>query len=129
MRINNYRVQIPVLRRQNVATRLLLYVPSSITGSGAFRRFSKIGNEPIPVLDAAKIGNEKRNSIGNEPIPVLDAAQIGNGRTGNGHSAQNRWWERLEPVLVMTKTGSAWFNQPLTLPNRTSGHDQNRFWS
>ena len=29
----------------------------SITGSGAFRRFSKIGNEPIPVLDAAKIGN------------------------------------------------------------------------
>ena len=42
----------------------------SITGSGAFTRFSKIGNEPIPVLDAAKMGNEKRNSIGNEPIPV-----------------------------------------------------------
>ena len=42
----------------------------SITGSGAFPRFSKIGNEPIPVLDAAKMGNEKRNSIGNEPIPV-----------------------------------------------------------
>ena len=82
----------------------------SITGSGAFPRFSKIGNEPIPVLDAAKIGNEKRNSIGNESIPVLDAAKIGNGRTGNGHSAQNRWWERLEPVLVMTKTNSAWFN-------------------
>ena len=59
----------------------------SITGSGAFPRFSKIGNEPIPVLDAAKMGNEKRNSIGNEPIPVLDAAKIGNGRTGNGHSA------------------------------------------
>ena len=58
----------------------------SITGSGAFPRFSKIGNEPIPVLDAAKMGNEKRNSIGNEPIPVLDAAKIGNGRTGNGHS-------------------------------------------
>ena len=42
----------------------------SITGSGAFPRFSKIGNEPIPVLNAAKMGNEKRNSIGNEPIPV-----------------------------------------------------------
>ena len=41
-------------------------------------RFSKIGNEPIPVLDAAKMGNEKQNSIGNEPIPVLDAAKIGN---------------------------------------------------
>ena len=85
--------QILVLRRQNVATG----IPRSITGSGAFRRFSKIGNEPIPVLDAAKIGNEKRNSIGNEPIPVLDAATIGNGRTGNGHSAQNRWWERQPP--------------------------------
>ena len=45
----------------------------SITGSGAFPRFSKIGNEPnsqYRFLDAAKMGNEKRNSIGNEPIPV-----------------------------------------------------------
>ena len=47
----------------------------SITGSGAFPRFSKIGNEPIPVLDAAKMGNEKRNSIGNEPIAIPVSTQ------------------------------------------------------
>ena len=47
---------------------------------GISYRFSKIGNEPIPVLVAAKIDNEIRNSIGNEPIPVLDAAKIGNVR-------------------------------------------------
>ena len=86
----------------------------SITGHGAFPRFSKIGNEPIPVLDAAKMGNEKRNSIGNEPIPVSTQPKsvIAEPVMGTQLRRQNRWWERLEvePVLVMTKTGSAWFN-------------------
>ena len=92
----------------------------SITGSGAFPRFSKIGNEPIPVLDAAKMGNEKRNSIGNEPIPVLDAAKMGNEK-------RNSIGNEPIPVLDAAKIGNPWFNPYLSMT--ASGHDQNRFWS
>ena len=84
----------------------------SITGSGAFPRFSKIGNEPIPVLDAAKMGNEKRNSIGNEPIPVLDAAKMGNEKR---NSIGN------EPIPVSTQPKSVIAEPVMGTQLRTGG--------
>ena len=79
-------------------------IPRSITGSGVFRRFSKIGNEPIPVLDAAKIGNDIKSLMRYETVSVMSQYRFST-QPKSVMAEPVMGTQLKEPVVGTTRTG------------------------